>query len=186
MPKNKNAQYRYRLLDECFQRSSGCTIDELVEYVSRKLREDFGIDGVSKRTIYADINLMRSEWPRGFSAPIEVKNGKYRYANAYFSIYPVRLKAGEVKLLQDLILFLSGEKEVPEYQKKKVIAILQKIVQKYQVEIIEVEPFIYKDYFELPQEYSIRELTEKLHEWSKLRKAERQRYTEILKWLSED
>ncbi|NPA46235.1 MAG: hypothetical protein GXO24_03375 [Chlorobi bacterium] len=103
MPSNKLAQYRYRLLDECFGRISGCTIRQLVDYISEKLREDFGVDGISERTVRGDISLMRSDWPRGFGAPIKVENGRYFYPDRKFSVFKMKLKKEENKLLEVIL-----------------------------------------------------------------------------------
>lgn len=82
MPTNKHASFRYRALDQCFTHRGHrkWTLNELVEEVSRLLREAFGAGTtLSKRTIQGDINVMRSPRPRGFGAPIVCRQGLYFY-----------------------------------------------------------------------------------------------------------
>src|SRR5258706_13121538 len=85
---NKLALIRYRAIDECLRnRYRKWTLENLIEKVSEVLYDTEGIrSGVSKRTIQADIQLMRSD-KLGYNAPIIVKEKKYySYDDADFSI----------------------------------------------------------------------------------------------------
>ncbi|MBK8558281.1 MAG: hypothetical protein IPL65_22285 [Lewinellaceae bacterium] len=52
MPANKQAAFRYRVLDACFRRQRGWTVAEMLEHLSEALDDAFGIKtGVSRRTL---------------------------------------------------------------------------------------------------------------------------------------
>jgi len=125
MPVNKNALYRYRVLNELLQNPRGYTIDELTEKVSEKLYEDFGIPSVSKRTIYSDLNILRSDRPRGFSAPVVVENGRYKYERP-FSIFRLVLSWSERGFLGRIIKSKPNEMKEEEWEELKNI--IQKVI----------------------------------------------------------
>jgi len=88
MPANKNALIRYKTIDRCLRNRYGrWTLDDLVDACSDALYDMEGIvKGISKRTVQADIQMMRSD-KLGFYAPIEVYDNKYyRYADPDYSI----------------------------------------------------------------------------------------------------
>ena len=88
MPANKNALIRYKTIDRCLRnRYRRWTLDDLVDACSDALYDMEGIDkGISKRTVQADIQMMRSD-KLGYYAPIEVYDNKYyRYADPDYSI----------------------------------------------------------------------------------------------------
>jgi len=88
MPANKNALIRYKTIDRCLRnRYRRWTIDDLVDACSDALYDMEGIaKGISKRTVQADIQIMRSD-KLGYFAPIEVYDNKfYRYADPDYSI----------------------------------------------------------------------------------------------------
>ena len=85
---NKLALIRYRTIDECLKnRYRKWTLEDLIEKVSEVLEATEGIrSGVSKRTIQADIQLMRSD-KLGYNAPIIVQDKKfYTYEDKEYSI----------------------------------------------------------------------------------------------------
>ena len=88
MATNKNASFRYRVLNNCFRDGSRrWTIKRLIEHVSEQLDEHFGISkGISERQVKEDIHIMRSLPPRGFDAPIVCRDGIYFYDEPTFSI----------------------------------------------------------------------------------------------------
>ncbi len=133
MPVNKNALFRYRVLDSLFRHRRGYTIDQLVDIVSEKLNEAFGLGPVSKRTIYYDMNIMKSLPPRGFNAPIRSYRGYYRYADPHFSIFPARLSYDEVNVLAALYIQLSKKAGIAlsGEQKDRLIHSLEKILRAY-------------------------------------------------------
>ena len=78
MPANRNALIRYRTIDNCLRnRFRKWTLNDLIESCSDALYEYEGIDkGVSRRTVQADIQVMRSD-KLGYNAPIIVLEKKY-------------------------------------------------------------------------------------------------------------
>ena len=73
MPVSKNALIRYKTIDRCLRnRYRRWTLDDLIEACSDALYEYEGRDeGVSRRTVQLDIQMMRSE-KLGYNAPIKV------------------------------------------------------------------------------------------------------------------
>lgn len=120
MPKNKNAELRYKELDKCFcNHRKRYTINDLIDACSDALSEmDSTGNQVSERTIRADIKLMRSE--SGFNAPIETyrENGQYyyRYSDRNFSIFNHSLNSEEAQALKDTISTLSRFKGLPNFE----------------------------------------------------------------------
>ncbi|MGM0582928.1 MAG: helix-turn-helix transcriptional regulator [Bacteroidota bacterium] len=121
MPKNKNASFRYRVLDNCFRNTGRkYSLEDLIEVVSDEMYEHFGIDkGISKRTIQGDINIMRSEPPRGFGAPIINEDGYYRYENPKFTISENPFNTTDLKSLKEAIQILKQFTHLPVYKELK-------------------------------------------------------------------
>ncbi|HRS19223.1 MAG TPA: hypothetical protein P5243_06950, partial [Bacteroidales bacterium] len=62
MPAHKSKNFRFRIIDECLQNTSRTwTLEDLIEEVSNKLTDEFGVQKVSKRSIQYDIALMREK-----------------------------------------------------------------------------------------------------------------------------
>ncbi len=78
MPVNRNALIRYRTIDQCLQnRFKKWTLDDLIDACADAIYEYQGFDtGVSRRTVQADIEMMRSN-KLGYEAPIVVVDKKY-------------------------------------------------------------------------------------------------------------
>lgn len=124
MPTNKHAAYRYRVLNRCFTNRGKrkWTLEELVEEVSRQMREDFGhFHGISKRTIQGDINILRSDQPRGFNAPIVCKDSLYFYANPRFSIENHALGTEEIELLRSALGLLQQLPGMPQLESLQML-----------------------------------------------------------------
>src|SRR6218665_111862 len=88
MSANKLALIRYKTIDECLRnRYRKWTLEDLIEKVAAVLYDYEGIaSGVSRRTIQADIQLMRSD-KLGYNAPIIIKDRKfYQYEDPEYSI----------------------------------------------------------------------------------------------------
>jgi len=88
MPVNRNALIRYKTIDKCLQNHfRKWTLEDLIDACSDALYEYEGIDkGVSKRTVQADIQMMRSD-KLGYNAPIAVTEKKYYvYQDLQYSI----------------------------------------------------------------------------------------------------
>ncbi|MFM2394668.1 MAG: hypothetical protein RLZZ546_2650 [Bacteroidota bacterium] len=112
MPQNKSAVIRYQTLDRCFRNPNkkyfiNDLIDECSDAIYGESRGKKEI--ISKRTIYADIEFMKST--HGYSAPIEeLKQGRStfrRYTDINFSINNQPLNEDETSQLKDAIVFLS-------------------------------------------------------------------------------
>ena len=132
MPKNKNASFRYRVINECLRNTGrNWTLEDLVEKISEELYEHFGITkGISKRTVQYDINTMRSLPPRGFDAPIICKDGFYYYEDPDFSINQNPLNETDIENLQEAVDILRHFKGLPIYSE------IENIIGKMQYDIV--------------------------------------------------
>jgi predicted DNA-binding transcriptional regulator YafY len=104
MPVNRNALIRYRTIDACLQnRFKKWTLDDLIEACSDALYEYQGIDtGVSRRTVQADMELMRSN-KLGYEAPIVVVDKKYYiYSDKNYSITNSPLNQQDMQVLSEV------------------------------------------------------------------------------------
>ncbi|MBP6872878.1 MAG: WYL domain-containing protein [Bacteroidales bacterium] len=117
MPINKNASFRYRVIDNCLKnRGRKWTLQDLIDEVSEKLQENLMSEqGVSKRTIQYDLNIMRSERPRGFDAPIVCENGYYFYEDKDYSIDQNPLNETDLANLQQAVDLLRQFSGLPHY-----------------------------------------------------------------------
>ncbi len=104
---NKLALIRYKTIDECLQnRQKKWTLDSLIEKVNTAVYEFEGIENVSKRTIQADLQLMRSD-KLGYNAPIIVTGRKYyTYEDAKFSINNAPINPNDVEKLKEAVSIL--------------------------------------------------------------------------------
>ncbi len=127
MATNKNASFRYRVLNECFRDGSRrWDINRLIEHVSSQLAEHFGIDkGISDRQVKEDIHIMRSLAPRGFDAPIVCREGIYFYSDPTFSIEKKSLNTDDIRSLTEAVSLLRQFQGLPHFQ--DIEAILTKI-----------------------------------------------------------
>jgi len=104
MPVNRNALIRYRTIDNCLQnRYKKWTLEALIDACSDALYEYQGIDkGVSRRTVQADIEIMRSN-KLGYEAPIIVVGKKYyTYADKSYSITNIPLNQQDMQVLTEV------------------------------------------------------------------------------------
>ncbi len=104
MPVNRNALIRLRTIDKCLQnRYRKWTLENLIDACSEALYEYEGIDkGVSKRTVQADIQLMRSN-KLGYNAPIIVNDKKYyTYEDEHYSITDIPLTDQDLNKLTEV------------------------------------------------------------------------------------
>jgi len=104
MPINRNALIRYRTLDNCLQnRYKKWTLDDLIDACADALYEYQGINtGVSRRTVQADLEMMRSN-KLGYEAPIIVVDKKYyTYADKDYSITNSPLNNQDMQVLGEV------------------------------------------------------------------------------------
>ncbi|HEY4288159.1 MAG TPA: WYL domain-containing protein [Puia sp.] len=105
---NKLALIRYKTIDDCLKnRRRKWTLEDLIEKVSEVLYNNEGISGgVSKRTIQADIQLMRSD-KLGYNAPIVIVDRKYyRYQDANFSIANAPINNADMEKMKEIVSVL--------------------------------------------------------------------------------
>lgn len=105
MPANKNALLRYKTIDNCLRnRYRKWTLDDLIEACSDALSELEGRDeNISRRTVQADIQTMRSD-KLGYNAPIVVKENKYyTYEDPDYSITDVPLTEQDTAMMVDAV-----------------------------------------------------------------------------------
>ena len=102
---NKLALIRYKTIDDCLQnRYRKWTLEDLIDKVSEVLYELEGItSGVSKRTIQADIQVMRSN-KLGYNAPIAVIDRKYyQYDDPGYSITKAPVNNADVEKMKEIV-----------------------------------------------------------------------------------
>jgi predicted DNA-binding transcriptional regulator YafY len=105
MPANRNALVRYKTLDACLRnRQRRWTLDDLIETVSEALYEYEGIDkGISRRTVQADLQMMRSD-KLGYFAPIVIIDKKYyTYEDPAYSITNIPLSDGDLSRMNEAV-----------------------------------------------------------------------------------
>ncbi len=108
MPINRNALIRYKVIDSCLQRRNRkWTLEDLIEAVSDALYEYEGMDkGISKRTIQADIQMMRSD-KLGYFAPIVVLDKRfYTYEDPTYSITNIPLSEADLSKMNEAVEML--------------------------------------------------------------------------------
>jgi len=115
MPKNKLASFRYRVINNCLRNTGRkWNLQNIIDELSEQLFQNFGIDkGISRRTVFYDIELMRSLPPRGFDAPIETKDGFYYYEDPTFSIDNIPLSEKDLGSINDAISLLEQFNQLP-------------------------------------------------------------------------
>lgn len=125
MPSHKLKNYRFRVIDSCLtNRSQKWSLQNIIDEVSSKLYNEFGVKKVSKRTIQYDIALMREAPPKGFSAPIICVEGFYFYGDKEFSIDKSQLSKPDIDSLNEAAQILR------QYRDHSHIGGLHKIIEK--------------------------------------------------------
>ncbi|MBC7552886.1 MAG: WYL domain-containing protein [Taibaiella sp.] len=102
---NKLALIRYKAINDCLQnRYRKWTLEDLIEKVAAVLYDYEGIaTGVSRRTIQADIQLMRSD-KLGYNAPIIIKDRKYyEYEDPAYSITKAPINDADVNMMKEIV-----------------------------------------------------------------------------------
>lgn len=120
MATNKNAQIRYKILDNCF-RNSGRRyyIEDLISECNKKLSEiDPSSKGISKRQIQYDIRFMESS--EGWEIDLgDYKDGRrryFRYTDSKFSINNMPLDETDINRLQTTMQTISQFKGMPQFE----------------------------------------------------------------------
>ncbi len=148
MPQNKNASFRYRVINHCLRNQfRQWTLEDLIAEVAEQMHEQFGsVSGISKRTVQADINIMRSDPPRGFAAPIICKEGCYYYDDPDYSIDNNPLNDTDVRNLKDAADILRQFKGLPYHiELNQIIRKIESTVQKQKIFDVPLIHFEYND-----------------------------------------
>ncbi len=120
MATTKFATIRYQALDRCFSNfGRKYDINALVDACNDAINEYYGESGgISKRTVYEDINFMQSQ--QGWLVELEkIKQGKqvfYRYADPNYSINQQYFNESEINQLQETISILNRFKGVQQFE----------------------------------------------------------------------
>ncbi len=118
MPVNRNALIRYRTIDRCLRnRQRVWLLDDLIHECSEALYEYEGIEkGVSRRTVQADIQTMRSD-KLGYNAPIVVKEKKYyTYSDPDYTITNIPLTDQDIGTLNEVVEILKQFKGFSHFE----------------------------------------------------------------------
>ncbi len=117
MPANRNALVRYKTIDACLRnRQRNWTLEDLMEKVSESLYEYEGIDkGISRRTVQADLQMMRSD-KLGYFAPIIIREKKYyTYEDPNYSITNIPLSDGDLARMNEAVEVLKQFKSFSHF-----------------------------------------------------------------------
>jgi predicted DNA-binding transcriptional regulator YafY len=145
MPINKSALIRYKTIDKCLQnRYRRWTLDDLIQSCSDALYEYEGTEnGISRRSIQLDLQLMRSD-KLGYNAPIIVVDRKYyTYNDPDYSITNIPLTDQDLDKLSEITEILKQFKGFSHF--KELNGMVQKLEDKIysektkQKSIIEIE-----------------------------------------------
>ena len=112
MATNKNAQLRYKILDECFANiDERHYIEDLIDICEEKLSQNGKKESISKRTIHDDINFMKSK--EGYNAPIQSirdeddqRKTYYRYSDPNFTIFKGELSNSDKEAIREVLPLL--------------------------------------------------------------------------------
>ncbi|MBC9930615.1 helix-turn-helix transcriptional regulator [Chitinophaga qingshengii] len=118
MPVNRNALIRYKTIDTCLRnRRRRWTLQNLIDKVSDALYDYEGMEkGISRRTIQADIQMMRSD-KLGYNAPIIIVEKKYyTYEDADYSITNIPLSEHDLTRMTEAVEVLKQFKGFSHFQ----------------------------------------------------------------------
>lgn len=142
MPINKSALIRYKTIDKCLQnRHRRWTLDDLIQACSDALYEYEGTDnGISRRSIQLDIQLMRSD-KLGYNAPIIVVDRKYyTYEDPNYSITNIPLSDRDLGKLSEITEILKQFKGFSHF--KELSGMIQKLEDKIYTEKTKRKPIV--------------------------------------------
>jgi len=120
MATNKNAQIRYKILDNCFRnKGKRYFIEDLIEECNQKLSEIYpDSNGISRRQIFDDIRFMESSegWKIDLLRLKEGRKFYYRYADSSFSINNMPLSESEINRMLTTLQTFSQFKGLPQFE----------------------------------------------------------------------
>jgi predicted DNA-binding transcriptional regulator YafY len=106
MPLTKQAIRRYRVIDQCLtNRQRIWTTDDLLAVLSENYNEYAGsTDGVSRTTLFDDLQAMKEGGSAGFDVPICYSRKKgHHYTKPGYSIFRIPLTGSDVVVLQQAL-----------------------------------------------------------------------------------
>ncbi|MBV7532145.1 YafY family protein [Chitinophaga sp. sic0106] len=118
MPVNRNALIRYKTIDTCLRnRRRRWTLADLIDKVSDTLYDYEGMEkGISRRTIQADIQMMRSD-KLGYNAPIIIVEKKYyMYEDPDYSITNIPLSDADLTRMTEAVEVLKQFKGFTHFE----------------------------------------------------------------------
>lgn len=175
MPVNRNALIRFRTINTCLRnRQRRWTLNDLIEACSEALYEYEGIDkGVSKRTIQADLQIMRSD-KLGYNAPIVVLEKKYyTYSDPEYSITENPLTGQDLNTLNEVVQVLGQFKGFSHFED------LDEIIKRLQDKVY-ISDNIHKSIIDFEKNEALKGL----HHLDDLYNAIQQRYALIISYKS--
>ena len=119
MPINKNAYFRYKVIDNCLRNSQRkYNVESLLEAVSEAVKYELSIDkGISRRTLFLDLKQMQQEPPDGFGAPIDLNlDNHYFYTDPNFSITNCPLVEEDADKLHEALAILKQFSGFPQFE----------------------------------------------------------------------
>lgn len=140
MPSNKNASYRYRLINHCLsQRGKQWTFKGLQQHMSDQLQEVFNVElnesgqAISERQLSEDIAIMRRDPPEGYAAPIVRKQGLVYYDDPSYSMQKSPLSNSDLEAMQEASALLRQFSVFPHYRE------LTELIHKFKEQISHFE-----------------------------------------------
>ena len=135
MAENRNAQIRYKILDNCF-RNTGKRyfMKDLQEECEKVLLEiDPDSNGISDRQLFEDIKFMESAegWSIKLDRPKDGKRVYYRYEDPSYSIFNMPLNEVEVLKLKNSLELLSQIKGMQQFD--WVHDLIEKLNQRFKI-----------------------------------------------------
>jgi predicted DNA-binding transcriptional regulator YafY len=106
MPVNKNALFRYSIIDSCLQRTQRkWFFDDLLQEINMAYEEAYGTGRcISRRSLYGDIANMKEGGTSGYEAPIDFTLEKgYFYRKRGYSIFDSPIKISDLPVLQQVL-----------------------------------------------------------------------------------
>ncbi len=126
MPANRNALIRYKTIDTCLKnRFRKWTLEDIIEKVSDTLYEYKGIDkDISKRTIQADIQMIRNDKLGHFASIVVLDKKYYSYEDPNYSITNIPISENDLSRMNEAVEMLKQFKGFSHFES------LNEVVQK--------------------------------------------------------
>ena len=116
--------FRLKVLDQCLRnKSRDYTIEDLIEECKRKFIERKGtVEGVSKKTIYNDLNFIRERYDIELKKEKDGKYIYYSYEDSNFSIDNEPLTEDEARLIKTAIQTILSFSGLPQFDHLESLA----------------------------------------------------------------